>query len=460
MTISRTFRSLLNAFAVFAIFAALAPFHARLARADLTFEEDFSLPVVYFNLLVDSGASYDPAEKLGLANVASHMLLRGTQKHGKSEFFSLLNRIGGELEVEVRSEGVIYRAAVLADNADKFFDLLTEAFTRPKFDASELKKLKQEVISDILERKSNDRALAQYSIQRFFFGSHPYGNPSSGTMKGVAAVEPKDVVDFYANYFGDNTIHLFGSGALKKPTVAKWFGQLEDKLRAMHPGAKSGAAIVKPEIPKTHRMLLVDTPKATQSQIIIAGPGIRPDTPGFYAIELANHSFGGPSFEARLMKEVRVKRGWTYGIGNNFRFGRQPRDYELSMAPKTTDTLPAIELVLGMLNNFVQKGITEQEYHFAQSSLVNNAPFNYDTSKKRLENATTERLLNFPGDYFRDFASNIGKVSFDAITPALHESFKLDAMAIVVVGNASELKEPLSKLKGFEPVVIKNYKED
>lgn len=427
---------------------------------EVDFEEDFSLPIAYINLVTDAGSAQDPADKAGLAHIANQMFLRGTQTRDKIEFFKQLNKLGGTLEVEVRNEGTVIRGAVLSESIQPFLELVAEAISKPKFTDGELAKLKKEVEGEILERKGNDLALLQYNFPRFMYGSHPYGNPVTGNLKGVENITQADVNEFYAKNYGGETIHLFGSGAVKSGVVKKWFEGLADKLTSVHPEAKSPQEVATPDLEKGRRTLIVDKPNATQSQVQIGTRGMRPEMKGFYEVLLANHSFGGASFQARLMQEIRVKRGWSYGASSSFRFGRKPKHYGIYYFPKTDDTTPAIDLSLKMFDEFIKNGISDEEFKFAKSSLVNNAPFNYDTSKKRLENTTNEYLLHFPRGYFKDFAGNIDKVEYGDIRPALKKNFDDSNLALVIIGDAKRLKEPASKLHGFSAPTVKSYLED
>jgi zinc protease len=431
-----------------------------LAGERAEFEEDFALPIVYLNLVAPGGSIQDPSDKAGLAYVASHMLTRGTQKRSKLEFFDAINSLGGSLEVDLRNEGLVIRGAVLSENIDAFLELVTEALTAPRFSKDELEKLKREAVSEILEQKGNDTALAQYNFYRFFYGSHPYGNPAKGTQKGVNKIALNDVDAYYKTNFGCNALTVFGSGAVKKENIETWVSALSQKLCDIHPKSAPKIALPEQTVPSGRRALIVDKPKATQAQVLMGNKGMRPELDGFYAVMLANHSYGGPSFQARLMQEIRVKRGWTYGAYNTFKFGRQDRHFATYFAPKNADTPPAIELSLKMLDEFVSKGITQEEFNFARDSLMNNAPFNFDTSKKRLENATAEYLMNFPKGYFHDLADNIAKVDFEDIAPALKKVFKPENITLTVVGDAKALRGPITKIPGFSKVQVKSYLED
>jgi zinc protease len=430
------------------------------AASTVEFEEDFSLPIVYLNIVIDAGAVNDPADRLGLCFISNHMLLRGTQRLNKLQFNESVNKLGAALDVDVRNEGTVLRGAVLAENLEKFLALIEEALVKPKFTAEEIRKLKNETIGQILETKANDRMLVRYNFYRFFYGSHPYGNPVLGTQKTVERITGKDIVDFYSKHLGDKTVHLFGSGAAQSNIVKTWFAGLTDKLSALHPDVQANFQLPKMEIPSGRRTLLVNKPNVTQSQILLGGVGMRPDQPGYYAILLGNNSFGGPTFQATLMREIRVKRGWTYGAYNTFSPGKEPRHYAMYFFPKTGDTVPAIELALNLFENFTKNGVTQPDFNYSQQSMVNNAPFNYDTPRKRLENATAEYLMNFPKNYYKDFAGNIGKVKFEEVLPAVRGFFRPENLTLTLVGDAEKLKAPLATLPGFSQPIVKSYHED
>ncbi len=430
------------------------------AHMKVSFEEDFSLPIVYLNLVLEVGSLHDSPQKLGLANIATEMLLRGTKKQSKEVFLSQLEQLGASLDAIIYPEGVVLHAAVLSENTEKFLSMLEETFLMPLFLESELKKLKKEVEGQILEQKGNDKQLVSLNFSRFFYGTHPYGNPVLGTQKTVAALTKKDVSDFYSQYFHPQNLSFFGSGALEKNRIEKWYQSFSEKLSKLNSKSKKPGPIAEPVIPKEKRILIVDKPKTTQTQILMGGVGFRPEDVGFYSIQLANHSFGGSSFAARMMQELRVKRGWTYGAYNSFKFGKTHRHFAMYFFPKNEDSVPAIKLALELFADFLNKGITKEEFEFAKKSLVNNSPFNYDTSKKRLDNATQEHLLSFPNGYFKDFSSKIESVDFAEIPSVLKKSFNPEQLTLVVVGDAAMLKKDTQSLPGFKQTVVKNYLED
>jgi zinc protease len=427
----------------------------------IVFEEDHSLPLVYINLVLKVGAAHDPQDKLGLTYLATQMLTRGTKSKNKLEFQSQLDNIGGKIEVDVKSDATVIRGAVLSENLNSFLNLLDEAIINPLFSNEELKKLIKETEGLILELKSSDKELVKYHFNKFLYKGHPYSNPIYGTRKGIHKCSLSDIKNFYKNYFGENTLKVFAVGDTKYEVLNDWFVNLNNKLKQVNPNAKLPNPIEKPSLARNKKALIVDKPNTTQTHYLLGAEGIRPSEPEFYPVQLANHAFGGGSFQARMMTELRVKRGWTYGAYNTFKFGANRAYYAMYVFPKLDDTIPSLKLLLNMFSDFIKNGITDDEFQFAKSSLTLNAPFNIDTAKKRIENITNETILNFPENYFKNFGKNIEKVEKKEVLPAIQKTFSLDNLTLVIVGDAKKLKEPLEKeFKEFAPVQVIPYTED
>ena len=67
-----------------------------------------------------------------------------------------------------------------------------------------------------------------------------------------------------------------------------------------------------------------------QPTVMFGLPGIMRDDPDFIPGYVANYILGGGGFSSRLMDEVRVKRGLTYGIETQLT-AYQPRQHHAGL---------------------------------------------------------------------------------------------------------------------------------
>ena len=427
------------------LLSCLAPFSA--SAIEVAFEKDSSLPLVYLNVAVKGGAIDDSTGQSGISNFMGEMLLRGTQSRTKEQIDLELDQMGARLEVEVRAEGLILRGAVQASLLDPFLRLMKEIVTEPAFLEHEIRKVKAETISKISEELGQDSSLASRWATRFMFQGHPYGNPILGKESDIKNLTRAKIMAQYDRLFREKRLLVIGAGDADENKIKAW----AKSLARVGPHGEEPFLVPGPKDGEVRHLLIVDKPDRTQTQIYGGQVGVRMTDPRFFPLYLANHAFGGGSFSARMMVEIRVKRGWSYGAYSYFRHGRRPRSWVFHLFPAAKDTPQALEYTLQMIEDFRQKGMTPVEFDFAKRSLVNSAGFMYNTPQKRVENLLLERTLDLPDGFMKIYGAELEKVTLEQTNQAIFNFLKPDRMSITVLGTAADLKDSLAKSVGLKP---------
>lgn len=425
---------------------ALSLFARPASAVEVTFEEDQSLPIVYLNVALKAGAATDPKGESGIANFMGEMLKRGTRSKTKEQIDLALDQMGAKFEVETRAEALILRGSVLSSQLEPFLALLREIVVAPSFPENEIRKLRGEIISGLLEEKGEDSALVSVKFNEFLFRDHPYGNPVMGKIPDVQKFNRAKILTDYDRLMIEPNLLIVGSGDAPKGKIEAWAKTIgQDRPAGTEHVVEKVSA---PQNAEKRRLEIVDKPDRTQTQIDLGQVGARMTDPDFFPLYLGNYAFGGPSFSARLMLEIRVKRGWSYGAGSSFRHGLQPRSWTIHLFPAEKDTAPALSQTLLMVQELRDHGITQEEFDFAQHSLVNSTGFMYNTPKKRVENILLEKTLDLPEGFMKSYGPELAKVKITQVNTALNDYLKPDQLAITVVGTAKNLKTALSKAAG------------
>lgn len=426
--------------------------------AEIAFERDSSLPIVYLNVAVKGGTVDDPAGQSGISNFVGEMLLRGTKSKTKEQIDLELDLLGAQLEVETRAEALILRGAVLSSQLEPFLKLLGELITEPSFPETEIRKLKAEVISGILEELGQDRSLANRRFTKFLFQNHAYGNSILGNSQDIQKLTRAQIIEQYERLFRDKRLLVIGAGDAAASKIESW----TQSVSAARPGGVVPAALSAPRDSITRRVLIVDKPDRTQTQIHGGLIGVRMTDADFFPLYVANHAFGGGTFSARMMQELRVKRGWTYGAYSYFRHGRQPRSWQFHLFPATKDTPDALAYSIKMVEELREKGITREEFEFSKRSLINSAGFMYNTPTKRVENKLMERTLDLPEGFMKSYADRLQDVTLEQVNLAVKKYFKPERLSITVLGTAKGLVDPISKAVGIpsERIQVTPYTEE
>ncbi len=418
---------------------------------EVAFENDSNLPLVYINVAIKAGSVTDPQGQTGLTNFMGEMLLRGTRLHSKEQIDLALDQMGAKLDVETRAEALIFRGAVLSSQLEPYLNLFTEILTQPSFSNEEIKKFKSEQISVLQEALGHDPSLASLKFQEFLFRDHAYGKPVEGKIKDINAFTHTQLLNHYNLLMQDRMLLIVGSGATTSERVSAWATELSKKKPNIHLDPYTERLLTRvpsPENADQRRLLIIDKPDRTQTQINAGQIGIRMTDSHFFPLYLGNYAFGGPSFSAILMDEIRVKRGWSYGANSSFRHGLQPRYWNFHLFPAAKDAANALAYSIKLTEDLKEHGISNELYGFAQRSLVNSSGFIYNTPKKRVENKLLELTLNLPEGFMKSFGSELQKVSLADVNSSLNHFLKPNQMAITVLGTAKELKESLAKAAG------------
>ncbi|MDP9152384.1 MAG: insulinase family protein [Myxococcota bacterium] len=402
-------------------------------------EEAHAVPLVSLVIALRTGAASDPPGKEGLARVAMRMLRRGCESMSSEQIDRRIDVLGAEMAIDTSSATVAIHAQVIARNLPAFVDLLARILASPTFPDDELQRLKRESIAEIIDARDSDRVVAQKAMQRTLFEGHPYGRNAGGTIASVDAIEGADVAAFYKRFVVRANIVLGLSGDVAADGATQMARQL---IAGLEVGVRAADDVPEPVMRPGRRLLLVDKPERTQTQLLVATLGTSAHDPDHVALYVANAVFGG-TFTSRLMKEVRSKRGWSYGASARTAVDRHRQAWLMWTFPAAEDAAPCLELMLTLMEHWVQKGVTPREIAFIKSYLVRSHAFEIDTAAKRLHQALDVELLALPSDYFTTWIDRVRTVTAEEASKSVRERIRTDDLLVTVVATAAKVLEPM-----------------
>lgn len=399
--------------------------------------ESHAVPLVSITIAFRSGSASDPAGKEGAAKLAFRMLRRGSRTHSAKEIEDELDRLGAELSTEVSVSSSAIHGQVIERNLGAFVDLLTALLGEPAFPEDELDRLKRETLAELVEARDSDRALAQQAFRRSVFTGHPYARGATGTRKTVTGLALEDVRAAYRTHFVQGNVALGFCGDVETTRAQSLAQRIAGALAA---GPRVPDPVGAPGRIPGRRLVFVDKPERTQTQILIGGLGTSPHDHDHVALSVANAVFGG-SFTSRLMREVRSKRGWSYGAYARLSVDKQRQAFSMWTFPAATDAPSCIALELELLEAFVAKGVDARELSFIKKFLGRSYAFDIDTASKRLHQALDVEVLDLPADYYSGYLARLAEVTVPQANAAVAARLTADDVLVVVVGTAAELEE-------------------
>lgn len=395
-----------------------------------------TVPLVHLTISFRSGAFHDPPGKDGTARMMLRLLRRGADGLSAQEVERAIDMLGAELSVEASASTVTLGGSVIKRNLVPFVSLVRRIVGKPTFSTEELERLRRESTAELLEARDNDRHLASVAFRRAVFGEHAFGRGSSGRLTSIQAITHADIRAAYDLHFRQGNVVFGFAGDIDEADAKK---HAEEIAAALQPGAGPDSRIPEPAPLTGRRLVFVDKPERTQTQILIGGLGTHPKDPDHVALAAATAVFGG-TFTSRLMREVRSKRGWSYGASARIAIERARHAFQMWTFPAAEDAAACVELELDLLSTFVAEGITERETSFIKRYLTRSHAFDVDTAQKRLHQGLDVELLDLPADYHTAYLAHVAAVTRESACAAVKARLTAEDLVIAVVGTESQLR--------------------
>jgi zinc protease len=417
-------------------------------------EESHALPLVNIALAIRSGAAGDPDGKEGLTRIMVRMLRRGCRGLASHEIEEKIDSLGAELSADVSASVITLHVDVIARSLDPMVDLLGTMIAEPTFDQQELGKLLRETEGEIVESRDNDRSLATRHFRRLVFENHPYGRRLGGTVPSVLGITREDVVEHYRTHFVRDNVDIAFAGDIDEAKASEVSQRLVSKLA---PGKPAPFAIPPPASKHGRRLVFVDKPERTQTQILMGEVGSHPRDSDHIPLHVATTIFGG-TFTSRMMRAIRSERGWSYGAYARLPYDAERDAFSMWTFPAAKDAAACIGLQLELLDAWREKGILPKELSFAQRYLMRSHAFDVDTAQKRVHQKLDVDLFDLPADYHSKYLEHVEAVTLLQANEAIKNRVSSDDLVVAVVGTHAEIGESVAgAIPGLTKVEVVPY---
>ena len=414
--------------------------------------EDHRLPMVHYRFMVRAGASDEPAEKAGLANMMLEVMRQGTEKRDAKALSSAIDEIGGQVSTSATRDYMTVTGQFLSRDWRTGLDLMADLVQHPAFRSEEVERTRGRILAGLQQSRDQNDRLANEHVDALIYGSHPYSRPVDGDPGSISNMEKIDLTTFYNLYFAPNLILLVVVGDVDVNTVTN---EIEAHFRdwaPRTPPSRPGPAL---PVFDTNRIRILDKPDVTQTELRIGFEGVKRDSPDFYAIQVMNYILGGGGFSSRMQDAVRSKGGLTYSASTSFDFGRDKGAFVLSTFTKNETVGQTVDLALATMKKFQDEGPTAKEVEDAKRFLIGALPLGLQTAQSQAAQWSAIDFYNLGGDYFEKYEQRVNMVTVADVRRVAQERLREDKLAIVAVSSAGAIKGQLEK---YGPIEVLDYR--
>jgi zinc protease len=411
--------------------------------------ERHALPLVAVRLEIWAGAAFDPRDRDGLVDFTGQLLRRGThRRNNEGAVDRTVERVGGVLGIDVDADSIGISISLPSEHLDVALDVVADLARSPLFAAAEVNAAKRRTLASLTTDLDDPSTIADKATSTVLLGEHPYAHPTGGWSRTVSRFKRAEVVSLYRRLFAPERAHLFVVGdveAARVQTLAKkYFGQWH---------AWPGEPL--PDIPLPQplsgkRVVIIDKDDATQTQLRLATVGLPRGHADYFPTMVAAGVLGG-GFTSRLMEEIRVNRGLSYGASARLYCYRFGGELAVSTFTKTETTAEAVQVALDVCRNFAAHGPSAEELERTATYLNGLFPLQLETNEQIARTLADLRLYQLGDDYVSRFRDRVRGVDANAARTAGANYFPTDRYALVAVGKAKAIKKELS---AFGPVEV------
>ena len=395
--------------------------------------EEHSIPFTALEIRFRGGASLDLPGKRGATSLMTNLLEEGAGDLDSRAFAKAAESLAASFGFSAGDDTVSVSAKFLTENRDQAVALLRDALINPRFDDDAIERVRAQVISNIRSDLKDPDSIAGTTFAAMLFGDHPYGSNEDGTEETVSALGRDDLVAAHRGAMARDRLFVSAVGDI----TADELGTLLDTLLGDLPA--TGAAMpgdVTPGFAGGIHVTDFDTP---QSVVLFGQPGIGLEDPDFFAAYILDTVLGGSGLESRLMKEVREKRGLTYGV-YSYLVDKDHADYWMGSVASANDRVAeAIEVIRDEWRKIREEGITEAELEDAKTYLTGSYPLRFDGNGPIAKIMAGMQVDGMAVDYIASRNDRVNAVTLDDVNRVARELLDPEKLTFVVVGRPQGL---------------------
>ena len=414
-----------------------------------------SLPITAIYTFCKFGSAYEPEDLKGAAHFIEHMCFKGTKKIPQAkDIFMVYDRIGALFNAYTVKQYTCYTVKCEDTYFENCLNITSDMLMNSTFKKAEYEKEHKVVIEENVRNLDDSDSAISKKINELIYAGGSYAEPIDDIQfHGKGSLEHSKVVDLYRGFYHPSNIVLSIVTHVPFQHVIKAIGQsffIKGQQRLCS---------------KPHNPLFLNLSYTPQSNIqysLIHKPGKSTAylQIGFrtcsqfsddkYALKLLQNILSG-SLSSRLFMILREENGLTYKSAAYTKYFENLGDFSIYAETDPTKLIKngnkpgVLPIVIKMIQNLRQSGITQEELTHCKSNLKGKMILGLDDVENQAEYNGKQYLLYREQDEkvrFRDvYEKRYKSITRGQINALIKKYFIKANMTVCILGtHLPELK--------------------
>lgn len=394
--------------------------------------EERATPLVALRFGFAGGSAQDPVGKEGLTTFLVAMLQEGGGQLTGRTYKAQVRAANAQLSYSASRDRITGGVVGLSTAFKPALEVFRLAVAAPNFEPESVERVRVQLVARLDSQDSDQQQAARNLWFAEAFPGHPYGKDAGGTKASLASVTVDDLVQHHRR--------LFARGRLRVVVVGD-FG-LDDARAAVDSAfaalpATGSLVDVARAAPRANAQPVVVKRDQALASAVFGLPAIASTHADFPASLVLNHILGSGDFDARLVEEIRVKRGLTYAIRSNIVTDSAIAILLGQVSTRNEAMRETLALIASEFKRMAQAGPTDEEVATAKNQLIGGLLLGLDGNAPLADTLVGFALDGQMDDELERRRGAIQAVKMQHVARLAATLLDPDRLLVAVVGNPS-----------------------
>ncbi len=408
--------------------------------------QDHTIPMLTVNLVGRMGVANLPDSMWAAGWVADGLMRTGgTTTLTPDSVDRLVDFYALSIGFSTGQENSTAYVSGLARYRDQMLDLLFDMMRNPRDDSARVREMQAQQEEQWRRRNDQPGSILARAWNQVMMGDHPFARTLATPEEARALTPERLQLVQHLLYCPQRFVIGVTGDFIERDLIAK----LESLFRGWRrcgPGLR--------EIPPLHytqgpRVVLIDR-DVNQSNVRMgqAGGIYVSNNPDYFGAEVADFLLGGGGgFNSRLLQRVRSDSGFAYDVFSDWGADtKRERLFAAGAQVRAEKTVAALSLMRTVIASMAAQPVTAQDVRLAQDNETNSFVFQFERPAQIVGQQVSYVVDGLPPNWFDLYLRGIQAVTPQQVTGVVQKYIHPDSLVIVVVGKASSLDGPLSRL--------------
>jgi zinc protease len=412
---------------------------------DVVWVKDDKFPRFNITIYFGQGAVLDDQSSYGATQASLDLITAGTKKMNQAAIHEFFDFYGAETSSYVTHEYSQFQFSGLLKDLDPITAKVCELFKEASYPEAEIKNHVNKLKSKLNNLTSNHAALAERTFRYVLMGQTPYKYPAEGKLNSLSKINSKNLQSTLKTLKGSyKRFYLSGPKEIKDSMNLLKNCEFTPGQKIKHTNI-----VQSKNVPGIY---FLKAPNANQVQIRLGRLLTQDESKKEDTLMSVAADYLGGGFTAKLMQELRVKRGLTYSVGAHVSPQASYGRAGISTFTKNETLGETIQLIQTILKDSGdEKKLAKDDVEHVKKYVKGSFPFTFESLSAFLSQLIILDHREVGYDGIEKFVEEVDDIDVKNLSNKIEAIFNPDQLVIVLVGDESVLKQveslkPVTKL--------------